>query len=338
LSTSTEPLWKDHKEGRAFTRVPVTQTLFNDNLTLPLHVVTGGGDGPTVGILSTVHGDETLPAMAVRALLDGIDTGQLKGRICAVPVANTFAMSHFNRQTPEMHGKTDLHEVSPGNPKGNLTQMVAAKIRDVLLDHVDIYMDFHTGGLGGRLQSRVDYDNEGPQVLQAECFRLSRAFGSKFLHHNNLAGTASRYLHARGVPGINPEVGGVYLGPDATNGYLEEMTQGLRNVLAELGMLTGEKPAPPPRQLHFGTDARYEINPSKGGFLVSNFERREDLGALVKKGTVLGEIVDLHSFEVLEQLIAPVDGYLFCGRYSGVLEAGTKAFFLAEESASEWLD
>ncbi|MEQ8195053.1 MAG: hypothetical protein RIB59_11250, partial [Rhodospirillales bacterium] len=61
-------------------------------------------------------------------------------------------------------------------------------------------------------------------------------------------------------------------------------------------------------------------------------------GKLIKKGTVLGDIVDLHSFEVIEQLKATVDGYLFCGRYSGMLEAGTKAYFLAEESTSEWID
>ncbi|MEQ8195412.1 MAG: succinylglutamate desuccinylase/aspartoacylase family protein, partial [Rhodospirillales bacterium] len=272
------PVWTEQKEGRTFTRIPVTQTLFSEQLTLPLHVVTGKKDGPTVGILTVVHGDETLTAMAVRALLEKIDTGEMAGRVCAIPVANTFAMAHFNRQTPELHGRTDLHEVSPGNPKGNLTQMIAAKVRETLLDHVDLYMDFHTGGLGGRLQSRVDYDNEGPKDLQAQCLKLSRAFRSQFVHHNNLAGTATRYLHTRNIPGINPEVGGVYLGPDATDAYLEEMTEGLYNVLVAFGLFPGAKEKKPPKQLHFGTKSRFEVNPSKGGYLVSHFERKEDLG------------------------------------------------------------
>lgn len=332
------PIWAKEKEGRTFTQIPVTQTLFNNNMTLPLHVVTGKNNGPTVGILTLVHGDEFLTAMAVRALLDKIDTNELNGRIAAIPVANTFAMADFNRQTPEMHGKTDLHEVSPGNPKGNLTQMIAAKIRDNLLEHVDLYIDFHTGGQGGRLQSRIDYDNEGPEELQNQCFNLSRSFNSQFVHHNNLVGTASRFLHTRKVPGINPEVGGVYLGPEATNAYLEEMTSGLVNILATFGMFTNIKAKKPNRQLHFGVKSRFEINPSKGGYLNSYYERKDDLGKLIKKGTVLGEIVDLHSLNITEKLIAPVDGYLFCGRYSGVLEAGTKAFFIAEESTSEWLD
>ena len=47
--------------------------------------------------------------MAVRALLQKIDTSEMAGRVAAIPVANTFAMANFNRQTPELHGKTDLY-------------------------------------------------------------------------------------------------------------------------------------------------------------------------------------------------------------------------------------
>jgi hypothetical protein len=41
--------------------------------------------------------------------------------------------------------------------------------------------------------------------------------------------------------------------------------------------------------------------------------------------------------EVIEELRAAVTGYLFFSRYSGVVDAGTKAFALAEESTSTWL-
>ena len=71
--------------------------------------------------------------------------------------------------------------------------------------------------------------------------------------------------------------------------------------------------------------------------LRSFFERPDDLGTRLSKGTKLGEVVDLYSFEVIEDLVATVDGYLFFSRYSGVVEAGTKAFALAEEATSKWL-
>jgi hypothetical protein len=46
----------------------------------------------------------------------------------------------------------------------------------------------------------------------------------------------------------------------------------------------------------------------------------------------------MYFLEVVEELVAPVDGYLFFSRYSGVVDAGTKAFALAEEAGSQWLD
>ena len=106
--------------------------------------------------------------------------------------------------------------------------------------------------------------------------------------------------------------------------------------MAHLGMITGK--TKPPRQLHFNLKARHEIRPSNSGYLVSNYERAADLGKLIKRGTKLGEVVDIYSYEVLEEIIAPVDGYLFFSRYSGVVGAGTQAFALAEEAASRWLD
>lgn len=40
-------------------------------------------------------------------------------------------------------------------------------------------------------------------------------------------------------------------------------------------------------------------------YLVSNFEQADDLGKLiklVKRGTKLGEVVDIYSYEVLEEM------------------------------------
>ena len=62
-----------------------------------------------------------------------------------------------------------------------------------------------------------------------------------------------------------------------------------------------------------------------------------DLGRRIEKGTKLGEMIDIHTLEVAEELKASVTGYLFFSRYSGVVDAGTKAFALAEEATSSWL-
>jgi predicted deacylase len=336
MSGSVSPLAKKKTAGREFSYIPVTRLVTGADLRLGLHVVTGQADGPTLGILSTIHGDETMPLMAVRALLDSLDARSLAGRVAAIPVANPLAVAVFNRQTPEQHGKTDLHEVFPGTAYGNVTQRLASAITTNLLDHVDALIDIHCGGLGGRLQSRVDLDASAPKPVYDESLKLCRAFGTSFVHANNLAGTAARYCNSKSIPTANPEVGGVYLGSAAEVAYMDQIVQGFRSVMSSLNMLEhASKPAE--KQLLFTVKSRFEVNPSIGGFLLSYFDSPAHLGKKIEQGTTLGRIVDVHSLEIVEELKATVTGYLFFSRYSGVVDAGTKAFALAEEATSTWL-
>lgn len=334
--TASAPLWADQKEGRFFTRIDITTMLNGAMLAIPLHVVTGAKDGPTFGIVTNTHGDEFLPTMVIRDFINDLDTSKLRGRMVIVSCANPMATAGFGRQTPEQHGRTDLHEVYPGNARGNTTSMIAATITENVLRHVDALIDFHSGGSGGRLQARVDYNSQTDAALKAKNLALARAFGAPFVHENEFAGAASHYLNGKGIPAVNPEVGGSYLGPVSTRYYMDMMYNGLRGMMQHLGMLDGA--AKPPRQIDFDTKSRKEIRPKQSGYLVSLYEKAEDLGQLIKAGTKLGEVVDLYSYRVLEELVAPVDGYLFFSRYSGVVGGGTQAFALAAASGARWLD
>lgn len=336
MNKKNAPLWADQTEGRFFTRLDVTSMLNGAPLAIPLHVVTGARPGPTFGIVTNTHGDEFLATMAIRQFIADLDTAKLKGRIAVVSVANPMATAGFGRQTPEQHGRTDLHEVYPGNARGNTTQMIAAAITENVLNHVDAMIDFHSGGSGGRLQARVDYNSQTPPDLKEKNLALARAFGAPFVHENEFPGSAAHYLNGKGIPAVNPEVGGSYLGPDSTRYYTEMMVRGLTGMLRHLGHIDGN--AKPPKQIHFDTKARREIRPRHSGYLVSNFERADDLGKLIKGGTKLGEVVDLYSYQVVEELIAPFDGYLFFSRYSGVVGGGTQAFALAEAAGARMLD
>ena len=53
------------------------------------------------------------------------------------------------------------------------------------------------------------------------------------------AGTAARYCNGKGVPTVNPEIGGVYLGPQTESAYLAETVAGLQSVMAALEMIPG---------------------------------------------------------------------------------------------------
>jgi len=301
------PIRAAQKEGRWFGRVEVTTMLNGATLAIPLHVVTGAREGPTLGIITNVHGDEFLPTTAIRQLIAGLDTARLRGRLAIVSVANPLATAAFGRLSPEQHGRTDLHEVFPGNPRGNTTQMIAAAITEHVIAHADAFIDFHSGGTGGRLQARTDYNARAADDVKKRSLELARAFGMPFVHENDLAGTASHHANTLGKPAFNPEMGGSYLGPENTALYTRQAIEGLANVMSTLGMLDGAVKLP--RQLHFGLRARREIRPRHSGYLVSLFERPDDLGKLVRQGTKLGEVVDIYSYTVPEELTTPCDGY-----------------------------
>lgn len=336
MTSQSAPLWTDQKEGRFFTRIDVTTMLNGAMLAVPLHVITGREPGPTFGILTNTHGDEFLATIAIRQFVNALDTATLKGRIALVSCANPMATAGFGRQTPEQHGRTDLHEVYPGNARGNTTQMIAAAITENVLHHVDTLIDFHSGGSGGRLQARVDYNTKTTDELKQKNLALARAFGATFVHENEFAGSAAHYLNSRGIPAVNPEVGGSWLGPHSTDYYISMMVNGLKGMMQHLGMLEGRPK--PQQQLHFDLRARRELRPKNSGYLVSHYEDAHDLGKLIKSGTPLGEVIDLYTYKVLEEIVAPFDGYLFFSRYSGVVGGGTQAFALAEAAATRRLD
>ena len=334
MSEPTAPLWSDDPEGRTFRRLPVTTMLNGADLTLPLHVITGGKPGPTLGIITNQHGDEFLPTMVIRQWLATLDTSTLAGRIAVISVANPLSTAASQRLTPEPHGRTDLHEAFPGNARGNTTQMMAAVITAEVLDHIDFHCDFHAGGTGGRLQGRVDYNSKAPPEVRERCLAMARAFGQQFVHENDLTGTSAHYVTTRrGVPSCNPEIGGTFLGPDSTAIYTAQSLDGLNRLIAHLGLI--DAPVPPMPQIHFGLEGRRELRPRNSGYLESCFEHPDDIGRLITTGTLLGRVIDLYSYAVLEEIIAPFDGHLFFSRYSGTVSAGTQAFALAEAAKSQ---
>ena len=52
----------------------------------------------------------------------------------------------------------------------------------------------------------------------------------------------------------------------------------------------------------------------------------------MKKGQILGEMLDPFTLEVSEQLRSPADGVLFFSRCSGPVEVGNKGFAIATKT------
>jgi predicted deacylase len=336
--TKSPAPWADQSEGRFFKRIEISRMLTGATLALPLHVLTGREPGPTLGITCMIHGDEPQPSVMIRELFDELDTATLKGRLAVTSVSNPLAMAAFNRQSNEQHGTTDMHQAFPGNAKGNLTQRLANAISKNLLDHVDALVDFHSGGSGGRLQNRCGFNGKAPDDVRKRSIELCRAFGTPLIQESSVPGSGPDYVNTRGVPSVGGEIGGCYLGPHSNDFYRKQIKRSLKSLMAELGMLPVTEAVKTPGQILFPLKAKAELRPTHGGYLVSFFESPQDVGKRVTKGTKLGELVDLHTWQVQEELVAPFDGHIFFSRYSGIIEGGTQGFAVIDESLSKVLE
>lgn len=126
-------------------------------LAVPLVEVTGSADGPTLTVISGVHGCEYAAMDGVRQWLRSLEGREIRGRVRAVPVLNLTA---FAARTPFVvpeDGK-NLNRSFPGDPAGTLAERLAWDAFSQLIRGSDAYIDVHCGDLVEALQPFTLYE------------------------------------------------------------------------------------------------------------------------------------------------------------------------------------
>jgi predicted deacylase len=323
-------------------------------LSLPVHVINGGEDGPVLGITSAVHGAEYHPIRMVKNALEAVDAQLLRGTIVAVPVCNPLSFAKGTRITPDEDDIdfANLNRVFPGRRKQalfgigqppsadrSLTERMASVLDDELLPRITHLMDFHCHaqelGLIKCIQHK-DQDGVQGEISAGMC----RALGLGLIHvHAANPATATGRAAELGVSTCVPEIGGGRISAPAEKRAVELGVRSILNVLRYLEMLEGEIEIPE-RQLVFETAPH--VRPTTSGYLVSNYDPDElftgaEAGVPVNEGEVLGTVFDPYTFEELETLRTTVDGILYIARRSGPIAAGGHAYSVADFNGSQWI-
>ena len=328
--------------GHSFARIPVTTRLDGSDLAISVHVVRGKTDGPTLTLVSALHGSEWFSIEIIRRVVSGLDGNDLSGRLIAIPVANPMALEHFTRMTPDESDEPDLNRVWPGG-RTWVTEQIAAAISREILAETDYLIDFHTGPWGASLAA-IGYGQDLPdQTVSHRSLELAVAFGypsiralqimKVFPGPKSIGGYAGAALN---IPNIGPNLGGAGFAPEVEEEWIDFNVRGVLNVLRHLDMLP-ESAELPARFFHFESRG-HRIVPQHGGLLRTH-RGPEALLSEVRRGDLLGEIVSPFTFEVLEQLVSPVDGLLFGVGRNYPTRPGDWAFFVADSShpGSRWV-
>lgn len=279
-------------------RIPIAPIANGHTLDLVVHTIEGDGDGPTLGLIAGIHGDEPLGVETVRRFVS--ELGSFRGRLVVVPVANPYAFQTVTRNTPlDMN---NLNRLFPGTRDGMVTEQLAAVLVETLVPRIDYLIDFHSGGTLPTVDYVYLHDDNG----------LAEAFGCEILFRGpSYAGSLGYYARENGVPTVVSELGG---GQAMNEHYIQKGLRGTRNVMIKLGMLDGEIVVPERQVI---VTELIILRPHAGGIMLCEFDATH-LGESIPQGTVLARTVSPYTFETLETFEAPFDPTLLVLTRDGV--------------------
>ena len=213
-----------HDDAWGATRVPIA--------------VIGDGNGPTVFLEGGNHGDEYEGPIVISELIRDLDASKVSGRLILMPANNVHAVVAGMRTSP-VDGK-NYNRVFPGDPRGTITEQIAAFVSDEVFPRADAFLALHSGGSSLVMIPSAIIEPTDDADLHRKNIAAARAFDAPMtVVVANLGDprTATASACRAGLVTIGTEMsGGGTVSPEA----LAICRRGVRNVLAHLGVLSGE--------------------------------------------------------------------------------------------------
>jgi len=196
---------------------------------LPVHVICGKTQGPTLCITAAIHGDEINGIEIIRRLLKKSGLRKMAGNIIAIPIVNVYG---FLNQKRHLMDKRDLNRCFPGSPTGSIASILADIICTKILPHITHAIDLHTGSHHrfNLPQIRTNLDIEENQTL-------ALSFNSPVILHSKYRdGSLREYVNEKGIPILLYEAGEALRFDELS---IRTGVNGILSVMSTLGMISG---------------------------------------------------------------------------------------------------
>ena len=270
-------------------------------LTIPVHILHGKEDGPTLTITSTIHGDELNGVTIIRHLLYGMDLNpstsddlvyveKLRGTLLIVPICNPEAVILDTRRSSD--GR-DLNRCFPGSPNGTHSARIANAIFEQVVMKGSYLIDLHTAPA-----RRTNAPHVRANCDRDDSKELARAFGTPIvLHSIGPEGSLRRTATGVGIHSILLEAGTANV---FERGAIAVGVQGIMNVMIHLDMIDGNLHRPEWRLIV--RKSRWVRSP-RGGMLHPAIIA----GELVEKGQAIAHVTNPLSGDA-ESILSPMSG------------------------------
>lgn len=293
--------------------LPVDEVLeIKKNRIVPSKVTNGM---KRISIVTGIHGDELEGQYVCYELQRRIneDFESLKGIVDIYPAMNPLGIDSIERGIPAFD--LDMNRLFPGNEDGNMTEYLAAEIiKDV--SGSDLVMDIHASNI---------YLTEIPQIRinelnEKELVPLAQKSNVDFIWVHGastvLEATFAYSLNCTGTPCLVVEMG---VGMRITKTYGDQLVDGILNLMKEMGIWNGKTTEVRKPIISKNPDDVCFLNASTGGLFVPAVKHWQKL----KKGDLIGQIIDPLSGAVLDDIYSPVNGILFTIRDYPIVDEGS---------------
>lgn len=284
---------------------------FDQPTSIPVFYAKGVEKGPTLGITSSLHGNEINGIPVIQKLFKKLDIDRLKGNILAVPVVNIPSFFRKKRRFPD---NVDLNHIMPGKAKGNVSQVYAYHFFEKVIRNMDYLIDLHTASFG-----RINSYYVRADMSSSITAKMALVQNAQIILNNPASdGTLRGAAQAIGIPTITPELGNPNIfQPEIINHALT----GLYNTLTTLGLYEAEiRSANHKTVICRGSKWIYT---TQGGLL----QVHPKVTQMVKKGELIAHQEDIFG-ERLQDYHAPKDGVIIGKSVSPVNTSGGRILHL----------
>lgn len=291
--------------------LPVNETLeIRKNVIQPEHLT---GEEKRFCIVTGTHGDELEGQYVCYELNRRIQEQRrhLKGIVEIYPALNPLGIDTITRAFPVVD--VDMNRIFPGTEDGSVAELLAGKITEDLAG-ADLCIDIHASNI---------YIREIPQVRLNESTSNNLLEYAKYLNTEFvwvhpaatvLESTLAHTMNMLGVPTLVVEMG---VGMRITEKFCFQLVDGIFCLMKKLGIWDGDVLTPKEPIISLGGEVGL-VNAEKPGLFVPHVKHRHD----IRKGEVIGEIVNPLKGTVEETLYAPCDGLIFTLRAYPMVETG----------------
>ncbi len=153
--------------------LPVAKLSIHTPIDLPVHVIHGRRDGPTLFVTGALHGDEIIGVEIIRRVLRSRALKRLRGTLLCLPIVNAFGFLNHSRYLPD---RRDPNRSFPGSANGSLAAQIAHLLMREIVQRSDFGIDLHSAAVNRTNLPQIRSGFATPQARE-----LAEHFGAPIM-------------------------------------------------------------------------------------------------------------------------------------------------------------